>query len=338
MADPITTALARVVPDLDLSLFAQPGPSPPNEGVPAPPRGPMVGAGIGVGPAAAPAPPKPVLQTAALPITINPALYKNAFSSSNTNGDFRAAYAFRQLVDPVPLFQQHYFPSGSSFESVYGTIVRNANALPGITQSVLADAQRAFNAAALAPLTGTPDASWRLVEANPPTWWDMSVPGQFQDISLDLLDSGNGNFTILGGADALALRVGTTPALPPDPGTSVKAITLKAQAVVLKRSWFSPTLFSLAGWSVASMQAGACSSGETTSNPGLLPLAPTCFLVGRQVQVDAVWGPSDSAALSSAGSAPVSLGPFPLQAQGGALPPLFVIGVISALVPFSPPS
>jgi hypothetical protein len=289
----------------------------------------------------APAPPpgsgKPVLQLASLPFTMDPSTYQGAFGSSNPNGDRKAAFAFRQLVDPLPFFQADYVPNGQSLEENYGDVVNGAQTQAALVQTMLNRAQSAFASAEQASLSGDPNASWRLVEASPPDWWNTAAPGRFRETTLTLGGGGSGDYTVIGGDVPIGLTVDGKRLKPLDSDTKVNSITLKCQTVVLKRSWMNLSIFNLAGWQVGGQPPGIVSSGDMVSNDGLLPLIPVCILVGADIAVNADWGASDQKAIAAAGDRPVSLGPFPVSA-----PPapsqslLYLVGVVSYLTPFSP--
>jgi hypothetical protein len=290
-----------------------------------------------------PPPVPPVLQLAGLPMAIDVARYRNAFSSSNPNGDRRAARAFRDLVDPVPPFNRVYAPTPRSFEQTYGLVVGQAQVLQdgGFTQSMIEQARRHFALAAQSSLDGSAANSWRLVDASPADWWDLSQPGRFQPLAIDLGAGEAGDFTMLRGADSLSWRSGEQ-TVPLDPATRLRRLSLRCQAVMLTRDWADPTVFSLPGWRLAGMPAGLCSSGSARDNGGILPLISACVLIGCELTLGADWAAADRQRLAAIGSAPLSLGPFALDQRSGSEVAssggLFLAGVVSALVPFSPPS
>lgn len=277
---------------------------------------------------------KPVLQLAKLPITLDPEVYKNAFSRTNPGGDYRAALSFRALVDPMPFFQPNYTPMPASVEETYGLIIENAQADSGLTQTLISNAKRNFSTAERASLSGDPNDSWRLVGASPPDWWKTEAPGRFREATLTVSGTGSSDYTILGGQESLDLVVGDETRGPLDPATKVKSVTLKCQTVVLDRKWLDTTIFIRKGWGVPGEDPGFCSSGDVVDNPGLLPLIPICILVGADIRVDVEWGPRDKAAIERAGDAPVAVGPFPVVGASSSL--LYLVAVISYLTPFSP--
>lgn len=288
--------------------------------------------------AATPPPPvpaaaKPILQLSRLPITLDPALYKNALSGANPNGDLRAAFNFRELVDTIPYFQPNYTPM-APLEDTYGVVIEGARATGPITRSMIDKAKRAFSTAERPDLAGDPNASWRLVEPSPPDWWNTDIPDRFREATIEASGGSSGDYTILGGDDAPALTVGGDTGLPLDPATRVKSVTLKCQTVVLRRSWLDFMIFPRPDWGVPDEPPGFLSSGDVVSNDGLLPLIPICILVGADIKVNAEWGPADSARLANAGDKPVAVGPFPVANASSSL--LYLVAMISYLPPFSP--
>ena len=281
---------------------------------------------------------KPVLQLSELPITINPAQYANAFSSTNPNGTTLAARAFRDLVDPLLPFTRAYVPTASSTESVYGLIVRGASVTQpaSFVQSVLASALANFTSAAMASLDGDPGNTWRLVEASPADWWNTSVPDRFQQVDLDFQASGSGAFTVLGGGGDLTISVDGVAAAAVSPATKLNKVSFKYQSVALHRSWCNPTLFNLGAWDLSGAPAGFCSSGQTETNDGVLPLLTSSILVGCDATIDADWAPADAQVLQQAAGRSVAIGPFQVGAAAGEAPALFLAAVISTLVPYSP--
>jgi hypothetical protein len=157
----LTAALARALP----------------EPAPAPGARIVKAARFGSGPAAVlatGAEAKPVLQLSDVPLPLNPADYRNAYSNTNPQGDQRTLYAFRALVDPVPEFGRAYQPSARSTERIYQNLVQGASVQTGqdFATAVLATARKAFEDSALENLVITPGkpssvASSRSISTSP---------------------------------------------------------------------------------------------------------------------------------------------------------------------------
>ncbi|HET7232359.1 MAG TPA: hypothetical protein VFJ16_20295 [Longimicrobium sp.] len=313
----------------------------------------------------APAPPaaggKPVIQLAAIPVTIDPALYRNPLTSTNPGGDYRPLRAFRDLVDPVPTFSRYYAPGPTSIEGAWGAFVNGASAgADTFARLALATAQRQFAGYELGALSGLPD-SWRPVYASPADWYDFSVPGRFAEVEMDLsdLDTSQGPFSTIPGAefeDTLMWRMGD-PAhpgsvVPLHPDTKLRSICFKAMEVTLQRPWMDFSLLQLGGITLGGQRPGLYSSGRLDDNPGVLPLVPTSCYLAIDLQIVANWAPQDTQVLEDAARASTSLalGRFALSSGLGAAPAggmtfdqtsvsssvVQLIAWISALVPFCP--
>ena len=332
----LTAALARSLPE--------PAPAPPSTG-PIPRGGPKA---LTASVAA-----KPVLQLNDVPLPLNPANYRNPYSNTNPQGDQRTLYAFRSLVDPVPEFDREYRPSARSTERIYQNLVRGASVQAGqdFATAVLAGARQSFEETALENLVITP-GKWHPVYATPGDWYDTAQIGRFQPIELDLADDGNGAFTLLPGSDRLQWRLGDPrrPQLtkPPDPDTRPTSLRFRCLQVTLQRPWLDFEVFGLHGWFLQGQPEGYYSTGEATTNPGLLPLVPTRLLLGTDIRLDARLGADDRDLVRQAtsGALPLSLGPFELgsvvlsgdqiQAAPAGQPLLSLVGWCSDLVPLAP--
>lgn len=301
---------------------------------------------------------KPVLQLNEVPLSLNPADYRNPYSNSNPQGDQRTLYAFRALVDPVPEFGRAYRPSARSTERIYQNLVQGASVETGqdFTAAVLGSARKAFEESALENLVITP-GKWHPVYAAPSDWYDPARLARFQPIELDLTDSnGSGPFTLLPGSERMPWRLGD-PRRPqltkqPDPATQPTSLRFRCLQVTLERPWLDFELFSLRGWYLQGQPEGWYSSGEAQSNAGVLPLVPTRLLLGTDIRLDARVGPDDRDLVRRAveSGAALSLGPFSLgsialagdRVQAGPIddaadkPALYLVGWCSDLVPLSP--
>ena len=279
---------------------------------------------------------KPVLQLAALPIPITPALFAGGRSARDPEGDLRPLFAFSDLVDAVPNFERFYMPSGSSVQATYGAVLHGASADAGsFASEIIAGAEQRYAQAAMADLVGT-GGSWYPAFAQPEDWYDMSRLDRFVDIDIDLLGQGGADnaFTVLGGTDAVLLSTGDGQAMQPlSPATKLTGITMKYMSVQIQRPWLSFALFRAQGWRLGTEPPGFCSTGDPLDNDGILPLIPMQMLLGADVRVDARFAAEDQAAIKTATDAgkTVYVGPFGLNA-----PALHVIGFVSALVPRSP--
>lgn len=284
---------------------------------------------------------KPVLQLNPFPISLETHLYENARSDSNPNGDMKPLFAFRELVDPVPKFDQFYSPGGST-EAIYENILLGASMAEdsAYTAQVFANARRQFQEVSFARMDGTPGV-WRPVYAVPGNWYDASLDTHFKDVEIDLQTaSGQAAPCItIGAASDLQLAVDDhgVRLLPIDNSTTIRSVRMKCLLVQFRRPWFNPLLFESGGWYLSQQAEGFCSSGDASENQGVIPLLPTGMLITKDVAITAEWSQRDRALLESAETSgtPLSLGPFTLNRDRHA-PGLEVLGWISSLVPYSP--
>ena len=286
--------------------------------------------------------PSTLLQLNQFPMTLDPDDFKNARSNINPNGDLRPLYAFRQLVDPVPAFGEDYRPSGNSTEMVYDQIINAANAVPDadFAASIISSSKEAFEHNAFANMDGTV-GTWRPVYATPDDWYDISQPGRFRPLKIDLKapQSAPEGLATIGDSEDLMLKVGTDgDGEPVASATNLRSVEMNYLLVTLARPWFSTTLFSSDGWFIGQQRVGFCSSGSLDENSGILPLVPTGMLLGMQVKVDMRWTNKAKKLLSAARAEgkPAFLGPFLVDGPKSAATALQVIGWISALTPLSP--
>jgi hypothetical protein len=283
---------------------------------------------------------KTILQLNQFPMTLDPAIYENAFSNTNPSGNRKSLFAFRELADPVPTFSRTYAPSANSIENVYETLLIGA-AVDGdsaFAAGVLNEARERFESEKQAYLDGGL-GSWRPVYAVPADWCTAG-PDRFKSLKIELSDlaSPNSTFGTIGGKESLELRLSGSAPAGLSSETKLDSIQMEYLLVGLRRPWLTPMLFETSDWYLSGQDAGFCSSGSMTENNGVLPLIPTGLLLGRNVNLSGQWSKTDAALINNAASAgtTVSLGPFMLSAPGESNSSLQVIGWTSELVPFSP--
>lgn len=283
-----------------------------------------------------------VLQFNALPMTLDTREYRNARSGSNPEGDLKALFKFRELVDPVPSFTHYYGPSGISTEKIYGQIVNGASVSSDspFTAGVIADVQKQFAENHFPDMDGTP-GTWRPVYADPEDWCDALRDDRFKQIAVDLDDLAGeeGTYAIIGEPTPLKLSVGMDSHLSwdIDPETKVRSGRMKYLEVKFNRPWLDLLLFKTRGWHLSGQNEGFCSSGSMDENCGIIPLVPVGLLLAKDTSVDVEWSKKDQVMIDSAKSSknPVFLGPITLEPQGLSST-LQVICWINALVPHSP--
>ncbi len=289
---------------------------------------------------------RPVLQLNALPMTLSPNIYKNAYSSANPDGSFTSLYAFSQLVNPVPSFTEYYSASLNSISSVYKNLVHGASVKSGkrFTGSVLAEALQAYDTAVLSNMDGIP-GSWQPVYATPVDWYDISDPGRFNEINIDLTgdDDDEGPYQVLKSSDnnnilSTLINNDNGSSVSIDKSTSLKSVKFKYLEVRLNRPWLRSVIFNLGGWFIEGQKSGFFSSGSTAKNQGVLPLITTSMLVAIDVDLAAEWSVKDQQVINDENRKgnEIAVGPFVLNADQVSEPKLHVIGWVSQLVPLAP--
>ena len=213
---------------------------------------------------------------------------------------------------------------------------------------------------------GNPD--WHHCEAYPGNWFADSAAPNFTGLTISsasfrLNESSRFTSWSAGGSVGFGLwSVGasassTSQSYSLSTESSNISISFLMGRIEIRRRWLNPSLFSLRGWSVAGRGAGGYSNGQSTANSGVFPLLTTAFIVARDIKISGTWGSSDLqlASQSTSASASVGWGPFSLSGsyRSGSssrrfsstfdgttitVPGVQIIGWISAIQPFSPPS
>ena len=291
---------------------------------------------------------KPILQLMPAPYRLRRAAFANAYSPTNSEGSFAAAYALRSLVDPIPLPKREYF-AGGSCEQTYGDILLGADGGgdSSFATLLIENSRKTFKQAALSTLSITP-SEWRAVDALPDGWMHPWVEGFEKAIYHPKTHELTGlgvQFQTLGQGKATALQISngetSRPALA---ATEVEKITISVLTVNIRRPWMDLTLFKTKGWSLPGQSAGFVSNGKPgAANTGVLPMVVTALLVGQTTSVSANLAEEDKAFLASGKLSEAVIGPFsfPLGAYKApnttdADPELYLFGVISQVIPFSP--
>ena len=287
---------------------------------------------------------KPILQLNALPVTINPSEYQNPLSTANPNGNLEPLWAFRQLVDPIPVFSRYYSPSLKSTETTYAAIVNGSTISEDtpFTANVIAQAQKSLSQNRYANMDRTP-GTWAPVYAIPDDWY-TTTNGRYKTLDFDLKKAGDPSspFAKIGGHENLIkLKIaakGSSGVISElDPTSKINKITLRYLQVNLNRPWFDKLLFDTAGWHLSGQASGFCSSGKMNENPGVIPLIPTSVVLACDVSVDAKWSSSDQQKIDQALSQghQVSLDQL-LISPSSQTPSIQVIAWVSSLIPLSP--
>jgi hypothetical protein len=287
---------------------------------------------------------KPILLLNALPLSINPDDFKNVLSTENPDGNLSSLWAFRQLVDPIPMFSRYYSPSTKSTESVYASIVDGATIKGSspFTAQIISESRQSLSQIKYSNMDGTP-GTWAPVYSSPSDWYDTSN-GRYKKIEFNLSKIGDPDnpFTVIGGNETSAqLKFCSdnekSETIELDSSTKIHKITMKYLEVTLNRQWYNELLFNITGWSLTGQPEGFCSSGDLNSNNGIFPLVPSSILFGYDVSVDADWSTNDKMRIDDAIVKGIhvlleNLIINPAEKQSH----LQVIGWVTSLIPFSP--
>ncbi|RXQ92213.1 hypothetical protein EO244_11735 [Ancylomarina salipaludis] len=282
---------------------------------------------------------KPIFQLNQLPVSLDPDAYKDARSGSNPNGDLKPLFAFRQLVDPVPKFDQNYFASPYSTEMLYANFLNGASILRNdpFVSSVIANARKQFEEEFFQDMDGT-SGDWRPVYASPEDWATADI-SRFSEVSVDLNNSSeDGLFGTIQGKENLKWNLGGQMVSTLNPKTEIKSLDMKYLFVEFRRPWFNLLFFKMNQWYLSGQQAGFCSSGSSKVNDGALPLIPTGMLIARDVKLNANWHQDDKTIMdkSLANSATAYLGPFLMSGPASNKSSIQIIAWVSEVIPLSP--
>lgn len=277
-----------------------------------------------------------LLQFNEFPLHLDGNLYKNACSNSNPNGDLKALYNFRSLVDPLPVLGKKYLPSASSMEAIYGTIISaNTKANNDFAVKMLSTANKLYTESIIYNLADI--GHWRPVYAVPDDWPIADV-SRYKEMSLDLTSTQtNGIVTLLKGTDKLEWKSGRQ-SKTINLKSQITAFNMKYLVIELRRPWYQNALFKTSGWYLSGQKAGFCSSGKLTDNRGVFPIIPTGLIISKDIQVEAEWHEEDQQLIDShkAKGEMLSLGPLPILNSEVSNNNIVVIGWLSELIPFSP--
>jgi hypothetical protein len=282
-------------------------------------------------------PAQPIVLLNAFPMTLDPNDYANARSTGNPNGDMRALWRFRQLVDPLPQFSQFYMPSSLLTESTYRQIVQGAviDGDNSFASDVIGNAKRTLQYQSFSNMDGTP-GSWLPVYCVPDDWYDVTELDRYNKVSLDLTqitgNGGAGNLPEWQRGDSM----GTPATQPLDTASKIHSASMKYLMVNIVRPWFDALLFATDGWYLSGQMEGFCSSGQNDGR-GVIPLVPASLILGTDVSIEADWSTKDRQIMEDAKSAQkqLSLGPLLIQ-PGSQKSSIQVIGWMMSLLPFSP--
>ncbi|MFH6943562.1 hypothetical protein [Flavobacterium sp. FlaQc-50] len=247
-----------------------------------------------------------ILQLNSIPFVIEINQYKNAHSSANPTGDYRAAYQFALLSDTIPLLFPTYVDSLNSVSKIWGNIVNNANAFSKYSQAVFENARNSYNFSKLSGFGGIPE-DWYNVQAKPSDWVELLDSGSnLVEIEIDLADAvaNSEDFLILSGNDSnLSWKIFDShknyAEIPLNVNSKITRIYLKLLRVDFYRSWLNFEILNNNSWKIDGLDKGYFSNGSLIGNKGSFPLIPQSVLIGSRIEVEGNFDPTDREILSS---------------------------------------
>lgn len=264
--------------------------------------------------------PQTLLQLSTIPKAINLELYKNPHSSDNPLGDYKSAYRFSMLANPIPLVTSYYDESLNRVDKIWGSLIYGATSTTPYTQYLLEQAQNTFNTSGLSGMGGIPE-TWYPVYAEPSDWYTLvEDENNMVDLEIDMSQAGEtgDGFITLNSNDSFSLRctdnndkVTENKALHSD--TNIKSIKLKVLRVDFVRPWIDFQIFNQKTWKIEGLQKDYFSNGTVNENKGVFPLITSSMLVGTKVVIEGDFESSDVDMINNSQGANLSIGPFLLN-------------------------
>lgn len=233
-----------------------------------------------------------LLQLNSVPSVIDVNEYKNAQSSANPNGNYRAAYQFSLLVDTVPLVRPTYVDSLKSVSKIWGNIVNSATGLSKYSQTLLDNAQSSYNLSKLSGFGGIPE-EWFNIVAKPSNWSALlDNDSNLLEVEIDLIngDITSNDFLILSGDSNLIWMISDKEKIcnevPLSNKSKITKIYLSLLKVDIYRPWLNFEILSSQYWKVEGLDRGYFSNGSLYGNTGNLPLIPQSILFGSKIRIE----------------------------------------------------
>ncbi|WP_166924279.1 hypothetical protein [Flavobacterium poyangense] len=301
-----------------------------------------------------------LLQLTAIPIIIEIDKYRNAQSSANPSGSYRAAYQSALLSDAVPLLSPDYIDSLNSVSKIWGNIVNTANTSSEYTQQLFEEAKNTYNLSKLSGFGGIPE-NWFSVLTIPYDWCDLlDNDANLTEIEIDVIngDTDSKDFLVLNGDSSVSWKIydsnETCTEIPLHTNSMITKIHLKVLRVDFYRSWLNIEILNTQEWKIDGLEKGHFSNGTLIGNTGSFPLIPQSVLIGSEVKITGDFHPEDLNIIadSKASDGTVFMETFalkdmtttPFNAEGADQNTVTltsnvkqVLGYISRLVPECPP-
>jgi hypothetical protein len=283
---------------------------------------------------------RPTILMSGFPITLNPKEYADPLSTANPNGNLISLWRFRQLVDPIPMFDTVYLPSSRSLEMSYTQIINGAVSEDenSFASMVISDANKALATQTFANMDGTP-GNWRPVYAVPDDWYSIQKIKTEKQLTVDLSEV-EGNVSGNIPENPMVWKIinpdQSTGEIPLDTKSKICSANVNYLMVSLNRPWFNSMIFETAGWYLKGQKAGFCSSGQNDGT-GVIPMIPSSIIIGTDVTIQAEWSEKDMQVISNAQelNQQLSLGPLLINAGQNATQ-IHIIGWVMSQISFSP--
>ena len=243
--------------------------------------------------------PKTILQLNTIPQIINTDQYKDAHSSDNPTGDYKAAYRLSLLADAIPFLEPNFNSSGNHVSGIYGNLIEAAASDFSYTQNILFDAQSNYKSSSLSGMGGVPE-DWFPVNTVPSDWYNLlNDDDNLIELEIDLENGKleDNQFITLNNNDTISWytteNINTEQKTELHKDSSIKKIKLKILLVNFFRPWLDYEIFHLQNWKISGLPKGYFSTGNIDNNKGVFSLIPQSMLVGSQVDIEGNFHESD---------------------------------------------
>ena len=299
--------------------------------------------------------PKTILQLNTIPQIINTDQYKDAHSSDNPTGDYKAAYRLSLLADAIPFLEPNFNSSGNHVSGIYGNLIEAAASDFSYTQNILFDAQSNYKSSSLSGMGGVPE-DWFPVNTVPSDWYNLlNDDDNLIELEIDLENGKleDNQFITLNNNDTISWytteNINTEQKTELHKDSSIKKIKLKILLVNFFRPWLDYEIFHLQNWKISGLPKGYFSTGNIDNNKGVFSLIPQSMLVGSQVDIEGNFHESDLRMINTEKEKLLSMGPFVLNSFNKSAKvetknnttvissnAYQIVGYISRLVPYAP--
>jgi hypothetical protein len=224
-----------------------------------------------------------IFQVDRFPIVLDVNAYKDAFSSSNPEGSYKAAYRLSKLIDNIPEEGKEYKHTSYSVESVWESIVYGANGTTGSTKELISKCKVDLLSSQKVNMDGT-TYKWLNIDTIPENWCDLLDNNEnLKTIDISPKDNFDCNEEIpLRKISADLLKVTNQEW---SENTRIHKITADALRVDIKRPWLNILLLNRSDWSIKGINGGYYSSGSSVVNNGIMPLIIQSMFIAKNINI-----------------------------------------------------